>query len=407
MNLFRHKWIGAALGAALLLALAAGLYLERASRIGPDGLNLEQAVLFQDREGRPLRFAPNRDGQRSLPVEAKEIPDLVRNAFLAAEDERFFSHHGVDLWAVLRAIKDNLLAGRIVSGASTITQQLCRMAFPRQRTLRHKLIESLRAVRLESILSKQEILTLYLNRVPLGNNVLGVRAAARLYFNLEPGELTPAQAALLASLPKSPGTLNPYGPNRDRLVRRWKWVLSRMHDLGYASPDSGLLLKTGFPALEPRSFPFEAPHAVDRLLKTIPAQQLGTTVETCIDLPLQQAVEEIVRSHRTRLKYRGADQAAAVVLANRGPEILALAGSLEYVSQDQGGSTTGHGPCVLRARCSNPFCTPTPWTRGLPHPRSWRTWSAGSGPRTGTTWPPTSTAGSTALSPCARPWATP
>ena len=398
MRFFRPAWSKAVLLAAVCLAAGAGVYLERASRMDLLGSTPEKAVLYEDREGRPLRFVTNSKGERFIPVLYGEIPDLVVKAFLAAEDERFFSHRGVDPWAVLRAVRDNLLAGRIVSGASTITQQVCRMACPRKRTLFHKIVEAIRALRLESVLSKKEILTLYLNRVPLGNNVLGIKAAARLYFNLDLRDLTLGQAALLASLPKSPGALNPYGPNRARLIQRWNWVLERMKTLGYASLEPDSPVNSGFPALEPRSFPFEAPHLVDLLQKSSPLDKAAAEIETVakavpgfcnpafqkawflessriatlfkcsrfrgpsmarfesvlqhsqirttLDLSLQKAVEKIVRSHRTRLKYRGADQAAAVVLSNRGPEVLALVGSLEYGPRDKG---YNNGAAALRS----------------------------------------------------------
>ena len=346
MRLLRHTWAKAALLAIFCLALGVGLYLEKASRIELAGLTLDRAFLFEDRDGRPLRFAANPSGPRFLSAEYREIPETVVKAFLAAEDERFFQHRGVDLWAVIRAAKDNILNGRIVSGASTITQQLCRMAHPRQRTLYHKLIEALRAIRLESRLSKEEILTLYLNRVPLGNNILGIKAAARLYFNLDLRDLTPGQAALLAALPKSPGALNPYGPNRKRLVQRCNWVLARMKDLGYAPPDAEAVVKTEFPALEPRSFPFEAPHAMELLLQTAGRDNSSAGIRTTLDLPLQKMVEKILLSHKARLKHRGADQAAAVVLSNHGPEVMALAGSLDYGPRDQG---FNNGATALRS----------------------------------------------------------
>ena len=346
MRFLRHKRLRLAVLAGVGLLVLGGVLLERATRIDPARLRPGRAFLVVDRHGDPLRFIPDAQGRRHLWAKYEEIPDRVRSAFLAAEDSRFFSHPGVDPAALVRALWDNLWAGRIVSGASTLTQQLCRMAYPRPRTLYHKALEAVRALRLESRLSKEEILTLYLNRVPLGNNVLGVRAGARLYFGLELKDLTSAQAALLACLPKSPGRLNPYGPNRARLAERWRWVLARMAEQDLVPADPLASGVPEFPTLEPRSFPFEAAHLVDLLQGEGRLAQAGPVIKTSIDLDLQRTVEGIVRSHRTRLNHRGADQAAAVVLANQGPQVLALAGSHEYGPRDRG---FNNGAAALRS----------------------------------------------------------
>ena len=334
----RLPWL--VLAGLVVLAAGAGLGLEQATRIDPAQTLLPSCLLLEDRTGRPLRFIPDESGERHLWAEAEEIPEVVRKAFVAAEDRRFYSHPGVDPLALARALKDNLLSGRIVSGASTITQQLCRLVRsrprPRERTLWAKGLEALTALRLETALSKKEILVRYLNLVPLGNNLRGVKAGAWLYFGLEPEELSPAQAALLAALPQAPGRLNPYGPGLPRLIQRRNRILKRMAGLKLLDPGSAARAIREGTGLRPRIFPFEAPHLVDSLLAQGRLKGRQGRTRTFIDLDLQKRLERLLAAHRPRLAAGGASQAAAVILANQGLEVRALAGSLAYGPENQG-----------------------------------------------------------------------
>jgi penicillin-binding protein 1C len=156
----------------------------------------------------------------------------------------------------------NVSRGRIVSGASTITQQLTRLTYPGPRSYYRKTVEVCRSLRMESALSKDEILRRYLDRVPMGNNLMGVEAGAWAYFGKTTAQLTAGEAALLAALVKAPGTLNPCGPRRERLLARQRWVLSRMAQLGYLSPQE---LQAASQTVRfrgqrsPPGLPFEAP----------------------------------------------------------------------------------------------------------------------------------------------------
>ncbi len=286
-----------------------------------------------------LRFVPDERGRRHIWLDPEKIPERLKLAFIAAEDKRFYSHSGVDPLAVIRAARDNLEAGRIVSGASTITQQLARLVAPRRRSFYGKLVEMARAVRLEARLSKAEILGLYLNRAPLGHNLIGVEAAARTYFGCSATELSLAQAAVLASLPAAPGRLSPYGGHVAELMAKKDRVLKRMHALGFIDAENLAAARAEEIAFVPRRFPMEAPHLVDMLLAKGEGTPWGE-VRTTVDLTLQHRLERILTAHRQRLRAGGARQAAAVILANSGsrggPEVLALAGSLAYGPQDGG-----------------------------------------------------------------------
>jgi len=170
--------------------------------------------------------------QRRIPVSWEEIPPLLVDAFLAAEDDRFYVHPGVDWQGLVRAAASNLSAGGVREGGGTITMQLARnTVLTSERTLRRKLKEVFLALRLEREFSKQEILTLYLNRIFLGQRAYGVGAAAQVYFDKRPADLTLAEAALIAGLPRSPSRDNPVA-SIERAHDRRAYVLRRLVETG-------------------------------------------------------------------------------------------------------------------------------------------------------------------------------
>src|SRR2546421_7603208 len=187
-----------------------------------------QSIALLDRNGIPLR--ESRVAERfSHELALEEVPRHVIDAVLAAEDKRFYSHHGIDWLATGRALVAGLTHGRIVSGASTITQQLVKISERRPRTLRAKFIESVTALRLEQVWSKDRILAAYLNRLDFGNLNIGLAAAADYYFDKPVSDLSDAEAAFLAGLPKNPRRLNPHAAP-DAARQRQETVLRRMHD---------------------------------------------------------------------------------------------------------------------------------------------------------------------------------
>ena len=168
--------------------------------------------------------------ERRAIVKIKEVPDVMRRAILAAEDERFYQHGGVDYLSVLRAALANVTGGA-PQGAGTITMQVARNFFlTRERTLTRKLREVMLAYKIESNLSKDEILELYINQIFLGQRAYGFAAAAQIYFGKPLQELSIAEAAMLAGLPKAPSAYNPVA-NPKRARGRQLYVLRRMHEL--------------------------------------------------------------------------------------------------------------------------------------------------------------------------------
>jgi len=338
----RRRNLSLLLGGALLLGLAALMvHFEAASRVDTAALDPEPGPLVKDRRGQVLRLVPEAQGRKLIKLPPGPLPEAVAAAFVAAEDQRFWSHPGADPAALLRAAWSNLAAGRIVSGASTITQQLARLTYPGPRTYYRKTVEMLRSLRIEGVLSKEDILRHYLNRVPQGNNLMGVETAAYAYFGKRAAQLNPGEAALLAALVKAPGRLNPYGPHQTRLRQRRDWVLGRMARLGYLKdPDLVALQEEplhlrGEPGRRP-ALPFDAPHFVNLVLGAGAQTPAGGRIRTTLDRDLQRRAEAVVRSHRTRLQKGGASQAACVILDNRSLGVAALVGSFSYSPRDQG-----------------------------------------------------------------------
>ena len=216
---------------ASLLVLVAALTVRGIPYLMPihaaDLAQIDQAVEFRDRNSLPLGTLLSRDQEHTAVVPLSQVSPHFRAAILAAEDRRFYQRGPVDLQALTRASLQAVRARRIVSGASTITMQLARMVEPIPRTVTGKGQQIWYAWRLSAGMTKDEILTAYVNRLPMGGNIYGVEAAARVYFGVPAADLTVAQASLLAALPNAPSALNPY-TNWNSLKERQQYILEQM-----------------------------------------------------------------------------------------------------------------------------------------------------------------------------------
>jgi penicillin-binding protein 1C len=327
------RWIVGALGGAGLLAagwIALPLPAEVAS---PQPVT---RLVMEDRAGLPLRATRAADGSRGGWTPLGEVDPRLVQAFVAAEDHRYFAHHGVDVRSVGRALRDNVAGGRR-AGASTLSMQTARLLVPTGRTVPGKLRQALWALRLEAHLPKRAILEQYLNRVPLGRASVGVSAAAELYFGASARELSLGQAALIAGIARSPARDNPFAsPARARTRRNA--VLARMRQLGLATAEE-VARARGEPVLPPPGqAAFLAPHFTARLLQDAEAGLLpgDGTLRTSLDLELQALIEGEVRHTVRTLGDRGARHAAAVVLDNATGEVLAWVGSPDFWEREVG-----------------------------------------------------------------------
>ncbi|HET9903411.1 MAG TPA: penicillin-binding protein 1C [Xanthobacteraceae bacterium] len=301
---------------------------------GPAPLGEEPAFsrLVLDREGRLLRAYATEEGRWRLPVARAEVDPRYVAALIAYEDRRFFTHHGVDPWALGRAAMQFLQHGRIVSGGSTLTMQVARLIEPRtERSLRAKWRQMVRAIVLERRLSKDEILALYLNFAPYGGNLEGVRAASLAYFGREPRRLTPAEIALLVALPQSPETRRPDRfPAAARRAR--DRVLDRLAGRDFFSTVEIAQAKQAPVPQARRAMPALAAHAADEAVASDPDARVHRLT---IDAPLQRALEALA-SERAPLFGREVS-VAILVLDNATGEVLARVGSAGYFDTERAG----------------------------------------------------------------------
>ncbi len=295
-------------------------------------LNREPAVEFIDVKGATISVRGPRYGRAVL---AEQLPAHVVNAFIAAEDRRFREHTGIDMWAVVRALLANARAGRTVEGASTITQQLVKNLFltPDQ-TIKRKAQEARLAGDLERLLSKSEILDLYLNRIYLGAGAYGLDAAARTYFGKPPADLTLAESAMLASFPKAP-TRFANEAQSTRAKERQHYVLTQMVEAGFISKtqaDDAYGQELIFAKDTPDTFTGHAlDYAVERVHDILPNPPPDLVIKLTLDLSLQTAAQDSVEHGLgTMGRDRRASEGAAILIDVNGA-IRAMVGGRDYL----------------------------------------------------------------------------
>lgn len=302
----------------------------------PRGLleNPAASPVILDRHGKAILHLTLPDSSRANPVTLDQVPQDLITCTLAAEDKRFFSHGGVDLLATFRAARDMLLHRRVVSGASTITQQLIKISSPSAaRSPFTKVREALMARRLEMTWSKQQILEAYLNRLDYGNLRTGCAEASRFYFQKPLADLSLAECALLSGLPQAPSRLNPLKHPQRAVVRR-NTVIQRLSSQNIYPPARLQAARQEKLSLRPLREENPAPWLANR------TPGIEGKIITTLDLTLQREVERIVKEETSRLKQANLHHAAVVVIHNATGEILALVSSADW-NDLRGGQMNG------------------------------------------------------------------
>ena len=310
-----------------------------------------------DREGNLLWEIIDPTGGRRTHVPLNQIsPDLI-NATLATEDRFFYLNVGVDPIAIVRAIYDNVSEQQIVSGASTITQQLARNVFltPEERLERsftRKIKEAVLAVEINRRYSKEQILEIYFNQIYYGNLAYGIEAAAQTYFGKPAKTLTLAEASMLAGLPQSPATHDPY-LNPEGALARQADVLNLMVEAGYLTSAEAEMARAGPLSFQDLNFSFEAPHFVTYVRQTlervVPAAyiyQAGLRVHTTLDPRLQAIAEQEIAAQVNTLAERQVTNGALVAMDVSNGQILAFVGSKDF----RNGSIAGQVNMVTSPR---------------------------------------------------------
>lgn len=312
---FLRGFISLVMALGILSALAAGgiLYWELSSslpsmnRITEYRPPVVTQVLAEDGSLIAEFFSEKR---YLVPIE--RIPASVRNAFLAAEDDAFYRHRGFDPLSILRALVSNIVAGGKVQGGSTITQQVVKMLLlSPKKSYERKLKEMILAYRLEKQLSKDEILSLYLNHIYLGSGAYGIAAASREYFGKEVEYLSVAEAAILAGLPQAPSRYSPFR-NWPEAKARQRYVINRMFEVGYINREQRDEALRQPVALGTRKGNFlAAPHFVEHVRRMLEDRygqtglyELGLRVQTTVNVAMQRAAETALRAGLEDLSSR-------------------------------------------------------------------------------------------------------
>lgn len=276
-----------------------------------------------DRNGKLLSAQIAEDEQWRFP-DIDHVPDKFATALVQFEDKRFNTHWGVDPIALLRATYLNLSQRRVVSGGSTLTMQVIRLSRHNPpRTLGEKLLEMARALRLESLLTKDDILKLYASHAPFGGNVVGLEAAAWRYFGRDPDQLSWAESAMLAVLPNNPALVH-LNRNRQRLLDKRNALLKKLYEQHYlAELDYKLAIAEPLPDA-PHALPRLAPHLLDTLsLK----QRAGQRFHTTLDATLQSQLQNLTQRTGEQLALEGVNNLAVLVIDNKTFEVRAYMGN--------------------------------------------------------------------------------
>ncbi len=329
-----------------------------------------ESVVLLDRNGELLAARIASDEQWRFPA-GDSLPERFITALIAFEDRTFYDHFGVSPKALARATRQNLHAGRIVSGGSTLSMQVVRLSRNNpERSFIEKLGEAFRAMRLELGYSKAEILRLYATHAPMGGNVVGVEAAAWRYFKRSPHQLSWAEAATLAVLPNAPGLIHP-GKNRQALREKRDRLLNYLHETNHFDAITlELSLQEPLPEA-PQPLPQHALHLLHYLKKKYPNQ---SRFSTTLDRQLQAAAEERLNIHSALLQTNFVHNAAALITDAKTGEVVVYVGNSL-------GDGNGHDVDIIHAPRSpgsslKPFLfaalldegkqTPHQWARDVP-----------------------------------------
>lgn len=308
---------------------------------------MSQSTKIYDKTGKILLYEIN-SGEKRTVVSFDQIPQTLKDATVGIEDENFYSEPAFDWKGILRAIFINITRGGVVQGGSTITQQLARNAFLTiDQTFSRKIKELILAIKLNENYSKNQILTLYFNQIPYGPTIYGVESASEAYFGKSVSDLTLAESAVLAALPKAPSYYSPWGSHQKELIARQKLVLNKMYQLGKINKERlGEALKYKLEFQPKMLGGIKAPHFVmavqDYLVQKYGEDMVnrgGLKVTTTLDWDLQQAAEKAVETgvKRNIELYHGKNSALVAQDTATG-QILAMVGSRDYFDKENDGN---------------------------------------------------------------------
>ncbi len=305
-----------------------------------------QSTKIYARDETTLLYEIHGEAKRTL-IELSEVPDYMKNATIAIEDKDFYKNNGVDITGIFRALLKDIMSGDLHGqGGSTITQQFVKNAIlTNEKTFTRKVKEAVLAIEIEQKFSKDEILKLYLNEIPYGQNAYGVEAAAQTYFNKHAKDISLAEAAYLAAIPQAPTYYSPSGSHRDRLDARKDAVLENMHKQGYINESQMNEAKQTVVEFSKVRTAIKAPHFVQYVQEQLAEEygektleEGGLKVVTTLDWDMQQMAEKAVTDGvaKNEKQYK-ATNASLVAIDPKTGQILAMVGSRDYFDDEHDG----------------------------------------------------------------------
>ncbi|EKE20305.1 MAG: hypothetical protein ACD_8C00022G0011 [uncultured bacterium] len=303
---------------------------------------IAESTKIYDRTGQKLLYDVHGEEKRTI-VDFSQIPDNVKFATIAIEDQDFYNHHGIKITSIFRAVLKDFIKGGAAQGGSTITQQFIKKSLlTDEKTFTRKIKEVILAVELEQKYSKDEILGMYLNQIPYGSSAYGVEAAAQTFFSKSAKDLSLAEAALLACLPNAPTYYSPFGSHLDALKGRQMSALRKMAQQGYITEDQAqeAIEVDIFAEIRPKQDNISAPHFVMYIKEYLvdkygeqAVEEGGLKVYTTLDWDKQQAAEKAVAEGAEKNLANNAKNAALVAIDPKTGQILAMVGSKDYFNK--------------------------------------------------------------------------
>lgn len=298
---------------------------------------IEYSTTITDNKGEIVNAYLTRDQKWRMKTELDEISPLLQKTIIAKEDKHFYSHPGVNPLAVFRALFNNIFKMRRTSGASTITMQVAKALEPGKRNMWSKIREMFRAFQLELKYSKKEILQLYLNLVPYGSNIEGVKTASLLYFKKNPDHLSLAEITALSIIPNKPGSLV-IGKNNDLIIKeRNRWLKKFADEKVFTNKEIEDALAEPLDARR-GTVPHYIPHLAYRLKKQAGAT---TIIKTNIDLNTQLKTEKLVSDYIRSQRLKNIKNAAVIIIDNKTHKVITYVGSADFKDSTDGGQVNG------------------------------------------------------------------
>ncbi|HOJ63328.1 MAG TPA: penicillin-binding protein 1C [Spirochaetota bacterium] len=293
------------------------------------------SVKILDRNNRTIQVLPLDNGTRREFLLDRDIPRIAKEIFIKSEDKRFYFHLGVDLFALLRATWLNISQKKIVSGGSTITMQLSRIVSPQNKSIAGKFKEIINAIRIESKLTKNEILNLYLNSLPFGFNTIGVQSGAKIFFGKDFKSLSPAEILVLSLIPRNPSKYNPLNIENREAIQKKAIEIKKRIKLDIKEEDIINALENA----KSYKYEFFAPHFVNYIKKYL--DKNIKEVQTSLDLELNNFIQKKLEYYIEKYSNRRLTNGAVIVFDNWTGEILVYIGSKDFFDKENDGEIDG------------------------------------------------------------------